>query len=224
MLALSAMPGRFSSCSSNGPHPSPHTAPPPPHPVPDHTIGGGGGGWERQTPDHICLHALRHLGLRGLSSRQTAPRAPPRPTEAALGPQNFADCGSRFNMRWSHVHWCTVYRMSVGSLNPSPYSQIRSVNTVNPLQHNLTDPPSMQETFKATLNSVHNPAPPDPVTPGCRSECSASSIDFTPKHQSMNSFSGYRAQATRLPKATKASRRHRKAYSNAFRTRHRGCI
>ena len=58
MPALSVTPGRFSSCSSNGPHPSPHTpAPPPPHPVPDHTIGGGGG-WERQTPDHICVVVL----------------------------------------------------------------------------------------------------------------------------------------------------------------------
>ena len=53
MLALSVTPGRFSSCSCDGPHPSPHThasAPPPP---PYQTIPlGGGGGWERQTPDH----------------------------------------------------------------------------------------------------------------------------------------------------------------------------
>ena len=56
MPALSVTPGRFSSCSSNGPHPSP-ASPPPPHPVLDHTIGGGGG-WERQTPDHICVVVL----------------------------------------------------------------------------------------------------------------------------------------------------------------------
>ena len=118
MLALSAMPGRFSSCSSNGPHPSPHTAPSPPPPRSRPHHWGGGGGWERQTPDHICLHALRHLGLRGLSSRQTAPRAPPRPTEAALGPQNFADCGSRFNMRLSHVHW--VYSVQNERWQPQP--------------------------------------------------------------------------------------------------------
>ena len=76
MPALSVTPGRFSSCSSNGPHPSPHTPAPPPPPVPDHTIGGGGGGWERQTPDHIsesrqylgeCISA-KHFG-RGLLER-----------------------------------------------------------------------------------------------------------------------------------------------------------
>ena len=55
MLAWCVTPGRFSSCSPNGPDPSPHTPAPPPFPVPDHTIGGGGG-WERQTPDHIYIY------------------------------------------------------------------------------------------------------------------------------------------------------------------------
>ena len=38
MLALSVTPGRFSSCCSNGPHPSPHTPAPPPQTIP---LGGG---------------------------------------------------------------------------------------------------------------------------------------------------------------------------------------
>ena len=39
-------------------------ASPPPHPVPDHTIGGGG--WERQTPDHILdLLWFSGLGFKG---------------------------------------------------------------------------------------------------------------------------------------------------------------
>ena len=48
MLALSVTPGRPSSCSSNGPNPSPHTPAP-------------GGGWERQTPDHISIP--RYIGI-----------------------------------------------------------------------------------------------------------------------------------------------------------------
>ena len=49
MLALSVTPGRFSSCSSDGPHPSPHThASAPPSPVPDHIIGAGGAGNARR--------------------------------------------------------------------------------------------------------------------------------------------------------------------------------
>ena len=50
MLALSVTPGRFSTCSSNSPHLSPHTpAPPPPCTRPYHWGGGGPGNARRLT-------------------------------------------------------------------------------------------------------------------------------------------------------------------------------
>ena len=49
MPALSVTPGRFSSCSSNRPHPSPHTPAPPPTPYQTIPLGGGAGNARRLT-------------------------------------------------------------------------------------------------------------------------------------------------------------------------------
>ena len=55
MPALSVTPGRFPSCSSNGPHPSQHTPAPPPY----QTIPLGGGGLG--TPDAIYIYIYIYI-------------------------------------------------------------------------------------------------------------------------------------------------------------------